>query len=357
MSGGDAAGVQPADKRRRAVSIGLFVLGMLLLIAAVWTILANAGQFRAAWASAREAPAWAIALLIGGPAVNIVLTGWSFAILTRRRGRVGDGEMIGLIWVASVLNQLPLRPGMFGRIAYHRAVNGIAVRTSVRVIVEMFACAVAANGLLLATLLIATAAGLGGYGLMVLVGGVMAALVSTAGMARAVWSDGSGSGGAWLAHAWRYPAVLAVRLADMAVWGARYALVFWIIGVPIDARGGAALACAGQAAMMAPVPMGLREWVIGATSAWLPPEFVDERRLMRGFEPADRGEAGLIARATPGLLADVVNRSAELTVGIPGAVLAAVWLGRRAGRGARSGRMEPGRVVGASKQEANSEGT
>jgi predicted nucleic acid-binding Zn ribbon protein len=312
-------------RRRRTATITLFIVGTLLLLAAIWTIAANRGQFEAAWNSARQASWWVVVLVFAAPIVNIGLTGLSFAILTRRRGHVGHREMIGLIWIASVLNQLPLRPGLFGRIAYHRVVNRIPVGLSVRVVLEVLACAVAANALLLTALLVAGSAGWDGSTLLWMVFALICTTLACAGVCRTAWL---GCGG-WRGHAWRYPAVLAVRLADMGVWGARYVLVFWLIGVPIDARGGAALACAGQAAMMAPVPMGLREWVVGATAAWLPPEFVDERRFVRGAEGVG---SGMIERATPGLMADVLNRSVELAVGVPGALIAGVWLGRRVRR-------------------------
>ncbi|MBX3385157.1 MAG: hypothetical protein KF768_01150 [Phycisphaeraceae bacterium] len=325
---GLTVGIMPSgsSRRRRVVSTVLFVVGTLLLVAAIWTIAANRGQFEAAWESSRRAPWWMVMLLIAAPMLNIALTGLSFAILTRRRGHVEHREMIGLIWIASVLNQLPLRPGLFGRIAYHRAVNRIPVGSSVRVVFEVLACAVAANAILLTLLVVVGAAGWDGSILLWMVIAVFVTAFVVACVFRAAWSARSG----WRGYAWRYPAVLAVRLGDMGIWAARYVLVFWLIGVPIDARGGAALACAGQAAMMAPVPMGLREWVIGATAAWLPPEFIDERRLMRGAEGGSYD--GLVERATPGLMADVLNRSAELAVGIPGALVAAVWLGRRVRR-------------------------
>lgn len=301
----------------------LFAAGLLLLAAAVWTVLRNSDQLAHAWRAAERADWWLVLLVVLSPVVNIALTGLSFSVLTRGRGVVGHGEMVGLIWVASALNQLPLRPGMFGRIAYHRAVNEIPVAKSVRVIVEVFACAVAANGLLLLALLAASAADWSGRTLLVVVAAIITCLAGAAIAMRTRDRRDARSG----VRPWRFAAALSIRLCDMCVWAARYAMVFVLIGVPIDARGGAALACAGQAAMMAPVPMGLREWVIGLTSAWLPAEFVDQRALAAGSEAGP--DAPVLDRAAPGLLADVVNRSAELAVGVPGALVAGVWLARR----------------------------
>jgi hypothetical protein len=102
----------------------------------------------------------------------------------------------------------------------------------------------------------------------------------------------------------------------MAVWMLRYALVFGLIGRPLGPTSAAAIALGGQAAMVLPIQIGLREWVVGLTSTLLP-----ESHTVAG--------AAAAASLSPGLLADLINRAAELAVSVPLGLAAAAVLYRR----------------------------
>jgi hypothetical protein len=333
----------------------LFGVGLALLAGAVVAVVRQREAVSAAVSAARGAEWWLVVLVVMLPGVNLALTSLSFSVVMGRRGRVGKREMLALIWAAWLGNQLPLRAGLVGRVAYHKAVNRIGVGESVRASVELLVVAVCATGLLVGVVVVNAALGGSAWTLGGSVAVVVGLLFGAAGLMRArsgVVEEGAAgerAGGlrgwwAWVSggqrHAWRYPAALGLRFLDVVVWGARYALVFALVGYQLDVRGAAATAATSQVAMLTPVPVGLREWVVGMTGAWLPEGLLVERGGVKptGAERAggagEAGEAGLVERATPGLLADTTNRAAELVLTVPGGLVAGVYLGRRwRGRG------------------------
>src|SRR4029079_8775600 len=86
------------------------------------------------------APPALIALALALPLVNWVLSSLGLWVQMRRHGPVGAVEVALLVGAAWVLNYLPLRPGMIGRIAYHKSVNGIEVVDSVRAVFVGMGC-------------------------------------------------------------------------------------------------------------------------------------------------------------------------------------------------------------------------
>ncbi len=80
----------------------------------------------------RQPAASHLGLLLGSVLANLLLTGLLFTVLISRYGNVGRVEMQALIATATLLNFLPLRPGLFGRIAYHRTFNAIPAAASVK---------------------------------------------------------------------------------------------------------------------------------------------------------------------------------------------------------------------------------
>lgn len=294
----------PAARRRWRSLIG-FIIGVLLLAAAVWAVVAQGGDAQRAWASVRHAPVWLIGAAVVLPLVNWVIISYSFWLLMRRHGRISPAEMAGLIGVAWLFNYLPLRPGLVGRIAYHRAVNRIAVADSVRVTLINMACGVAAVVSLLAVAVVRR----GAEGVWA-VGFAAPAVMGGVAYVIARWRRPAM---AWL------PALYVVRCVDLYVWMARYAVVFALVGAPIRPGGAAAVTAVSQVALCIPIVgngMGLREWAVGLTAGALPPGVV--------------GPEG--AAASIGLAADLVNRAAELVVSIPVGLLSSLALARAAGR-------------------------
>lgn len=289
------------SRKRRLVGS---VVGLLLLVAAVVAVLSNRGSVSAALDAMEHAPAWLVVLAFALPLSNWVLISISFWVLTRRYGRVGLGEMHGLIASAWLLNYLPLRPGMFGRLAYHKRVNGIALRDSVRVLATSVALTIISNAGICA---VAWAA----YRAAPAVGWVIVAapglLIGAAGLMLAR-REGS-------AFAFRpgLAIALCVRYFDILAWVARYAVVFALIGHPLSLVQATLITAVSQAALLIPFVgngLGVREWGIGLA---LPVLSADAPRAL-------------------GLAADLVNRAAELLVAIPVGLCGSAWLYHRTRR-------------------------
>jgi hypothetical protein len=302
-----------ARRLRRAVG---FMIGVALLAAAGWVLYSQRRDMGGAWQSMRAAPLPLIAAAALLPLVNWLLISLSFWILMRRYGRIGPGEMTAAIGGAWLLNYLPLRAGMIGRVAYHKAVNRIPVRDSVRVMILGMALGMAA-----VLTVLGIAAALAGrvsgpewgiaLGLPPLI-----ALLATGICAK-------------VGAAWWYPAVYVIRYLDVLAWAARYAVVFAIVGAPIGLPGAVATAAACQVALVIPLVgngLGLREWAIALTAAALAPAMLASSTDLN---------------ATTGLLADVVNRAAEVAVAVPVGIISLMILTRRLHAAQAAGTAEP----------------
>lgn len=310
-----AADARPEPGRRRWVSIAGFVIGVALLLGAIAAVASRWETLRQQWDSGGGGDRWEsgrwglLAAAVALPVVNWLLTSASFWVLTRRYGRIGPGEMGALIATASLLNYLPLRPGLLGRVAYHRAVNGIPVWASLKVLIAAIVCSGVAAGVLLG----ATAtAGPAASGLVATVA------VAAPGIALAgVW------GMAWTKEqSWScYAGAAFLRYLDMMAWTGRYAVAFALWGAPIGLGAAAVLAAVSQAVTLVPLAgngLGLREWGTGYTTAWLSAVGV-----------VATGGAG--ARDL-GLAADLVNRAGELVALVPIGILGWLWVVRRLAR-------------------------
>jgi hypothetical protein len=117
-------------------------------------------------------------------------------------------------------------------------------------------------------------------------------------------------------HAWRWPAAIAFRYADMVTWSLRYSLIFMLIGRPVGLLGGAALTVVSQAAMFTPIQLGLREWSIGIAAVAMP-------GVLPGADPTRADTAAV------GMLADCVMRATELLIVLPLGLAASAWVYRR----------------------------
>ncbi|MCC6678345.1 MAG: hypothetical protein IT436_14495 [Phycisphaerales bacterium] len=308
----------PLSIPRRLIT---FTLGLLMLAAALWAVLRAEGLTARAWESMRGAPWWLIAAAIALPIANWLLVSWSFAVLTRRYGRVGGGEMACLIGAAWLLNYLPVRPGLIGRLAYHKKVNSIALTDSARVL----ALAILLTGAALLTILAASAA----QARLGLTWPMAAAMVAGAGLIIGGLLARAGEDG------WRFAIAYLARLLDCIAWVLRYLVVYALVGQPVTVGQAAAIAAVSQIVLLIPIignGLGLRELAVGFVGASLPAWY------------SAGGDA--LAR-TDGWAADIVNRAVELLVAIPVGMVCAGLVARRLARAPQGpSTMSPGGTSG-----------
>ncbi len=287
-----------------------FAVGLAALSAAIVAVASRSDDLDAAVrALGRAAPAW-VALLLALPALNWLLTSAVLHGLTRAVGRVAPAEMTALVGAGWLLNYVPLRVGLFGRLAYHAAFNGIPVVRSLRVLGE----AIAAG--LVAVLALLGACALGGERGTPWIAVALAAPLLTAGLAA----------GLLRARARGYALAVLFRYLDVLVWSARYWVVFRVAGHTLSPAQAAALAAVVQIVMVVPFVgngLGLREWAVG---------------LLTGVLPAWYGADAEGLTTGVGLAADLVNRAAEVAVAIPVGLASIALLWRRV---ARAGRERP----------------
>lgn len=280
------------------------VVAALLMGGVVWKLCAG-DEWGTMIRGVRAATGWQLAAMFALPVVNVLLTAATFWILTNedREGspRVGIGEMTALIATAGVMNLLPIKAGMVGRIAYHKMQNGIPVRRSVTVIVVELVVSGVACAMLLGATLASVRGGAAWLGVPVGMCGVVAVVL------RAV-----------RARAWRIVAALGLQYADMMAWAVRYVVCFAVMGVTLSWVQSAALTAVAQAAGLVPIggsSLGLREWTIGLVTPAL---------------PTWAGNAA--GTVTQGLSADVLNRAGEFMALVPIGLVAGGWVARRVGR-------------------------
>ncbi len=304
----------PGDGRRSTLGALLkWTVGVFLIVAAVTVVLVQREPLERAWMSARSAPMWVVAAVVVMPLTSLALTTTVFWILTRRFGRVGWWEMCGLIGSAWLLNMLPMKPGLIGRVAYHRVISGIPVTHSLLVLV----LATLAGSVAIILTLAAVALGMpvdrqtGLRWLVVLgAGGVaVAALVAAGRMLRAQQITVASG----LIR--ELGLCVLLRVLDTLLWALRYMLAFELIGEPTDFATCVIFAGVSQIAGQMPVQLGLREWTVGIASS-----------VFRRGQDAGPGAAGGVL---PGLQADLVTRAAEIVCAIPVGLLSYVWLSRR----------------------------
>lgn len=303
--------------RSRWPRVIAYAVGVALIAAAVWSVTRRVDMLAPALDALRAAPASRLALAALLPIISVALTSLTFWILTSRHGRVGLGEMLALINAAWLLNYLPLWPGMFGRLTYHAAINGIPLRDTVVATIWANALAlISAAGLLL----------------VMLVGSLMLkgddwrfAAVSAAPPALL------GLLGLWAYRSpprpdpefWRIPTSLAVRWVELLVWAARYSVCFALIGAPIGFGAALAFAAITGLGMLIPLTgnaLGVREWIVGLAAPLLP--------------------VGLTLQTSldmhTGLTADLTNRAIEVLLAVPVGIIAAAWVARRVRTASRS---------------------
>ena len=314
------ASMLPAWVRPAGVAIGI-----ALLVAAIAAVISQRETMSEAWRALRS-PSWPLmALLAGSVLANLVLSGLMFSALVSRYGRVGLIEMQALIAVASLLNFLPVRPGMFGRVAYHRVANGIRTVDAAKTVVQ--GAAISA-GVALALAAMAVLCAKAGWPLwpMVTSGAIVLGLTPIMGLAlprptrpaaapeSSVHGAPPATGSTVIGSALcQWSAAILCRYLDVLAWSLRYWAAFALIGHPINWDASVALACVGIIATMTPIGangLGLREWAIGLAAP-----FVSESALETAIG------------------ADLLNRVVEMVVVLGAAGVGSVILGKLHGRG------------------------
>ncbi|UCD74760.1 MAG: hypothetical protein JSV91_13350 [Phycisphaerales bacterium] len=279
-----------ATIRLRAVGL---VIGLGLLVAAVIVIWRRQDIVAEALAViSRPAPGYLL-LLLAGVAANVVLTGLMFSLLMSRYGRVGVMEMQALIAAAALVNYLPLRPGLVGRIAYHQAVNRILAIHSAKTILQASALSLAIVAYLAAAVLLSTTFG-ASHLLMACCLFIPVPLLLAGAAVRHL-------------RVWLLAALL--RYAEVFVWGLRYYAAFKLIGVPVAPHEGLVFACISMIATMVPFVsngLGLREWAVGLGSPLLK-----------------------VGRVEHGITAELVNRAAEMAVIVALGLIGLAYLAAR----------------------------
>ncbi|MEM9167505.1 MAG: hypothetical protein AAGB48_10855 [Planctomycetota bacterium] len=301
---------------RRWRSIVGFLVGVLLVVAAALVLAQNHDSFVESLRAVAASPPWLIAIMLVLPVGNALIVSWSFQTLMRRFGSVPFADMFWLICSAWLLNYLPMRPGLVGRLAYHKAVHRVAIKDSVAVSVALALM----TGLAAAHLLLCWLAFMPGATL-----GVATLVVTTVGVfvIANIAADRSPAG--------RVPrsalrASLVLRYVDLAIWAARMWVAFEMIGHPIPVMVSVLLAAAIQLAYLFPLTgsgLGVAEWSIGLVAVWA---------VGTGLE------GGL--DTSHGITATLISRSAELVSAVPLGLVAAGVLARHRIRAARTRRLQ-----------------
>ncbi len=279
----------PAPKPRVRAVVG-FAVSLGLIAAALFAVWTSRSQIEQALSAVWPVPWWLAVVLLVVPALSWLASSGALWALTRRFGEVSASEMVALVGSAWLLNYLPLKPGLVGRLAYHKRVNGITIRSSARVLVESVAMTAIAGGVVL---LIGLGAQAGLISQRVEITLVLIPLVL---LAAACFVRPPGARGGWLILA------MLFRYVDMLVWIGRYWAIFHALDRPIGLDECVLIASASQLAIIVPITgngLGVREWAVGLTAA------------------AVGGDLEIA------LAADLVNRAAEVLVAIPIGLLGA----------------------------------
>jgi hypothetical protein len=257
----------PLDRTQRKVLRRIGTVASVLLVVGALVAIARNQAIMDSLSRAFASPRWdALAVLIAAVLAQQVLTSTVFWMLMRRHGPVGWGEMNALIASSTLANYIPLQAGSVGRLAYHKVVHGIPVKTSLVVILV-------AMGLVAMSLVALTVVGLW--------------VVRTG----ASWWWVSAAPLAWLPLlAWPGTRVvgtcLVLRTIELLVVAAQSWAAFRLSGWDIEPVTAVGVAVVAGAANLTPFignGLGVREWAVGLAAP-----------LLGGYET----DAGLAAQLT-----------------------------------------------------------
>lgn len=271
-----------------------FVLGAILLAAAVY-VLQDSADVPQFLDRIRTAPPWIIAIIVLSPLANLGAVTMCLHALQSRYGRLGRLEMLDLIASAWLLNHLPMRPGLIGRIGYHKKVNAIRVRDSVESTIWSGVLALIANAALLAAALLIPGESGHWYDTGLLIAGAPTLIAFII-----AWSVPSSSRLLAMALAW--------RSLDVLIWYIRYAVAFELLDLDLSPALIALVSAVSQGATLIPFTgsgVGFREWGVGLSAK----------------------AAGHAMSAA--ILADLINRAAETILVIPVGLIATARVAAR----------------------------
>ena len=285
--------------RLRRSRLGFFV-GLGLLIGAGVYVFAAPDQLQEFIGHIKSAPRWAALVVLVGPVINWIFIGLCLHALMRRHGQVGRIEMLELVGGAWLMNHLPMRPGLVGRIGYHAKVNNIRVRDSIQASVWSMVLAAVANAIALGLMmLVPQETPIGRLIVYLLIPIAVFGLLAFFGFMR-----NERLGFLMLG--------LVFRAGDLLVWMVRYAAAFAILGVTITPIQIAVITAVSQIAQLIPITgggLGFREWGVGLAA-----------------QMTAKGSA-MTMRIAIG--ADVINRLAETIIVIPLGMVCIAAVARR----------------------------
>ena len=280
----------PARSRRTLP----FLLGIVLLTAAAWSLARHGATLDAALqALRRPAPGWLLALP-AAVAAHVLLTSTVLRLLLNRAirvGSVGTGEALALTLASALGNMVPVQAGLAGRVAYQHRVHGVPVTVSVLLVVQAALLSIGAALWIALALLVVRVAGFSWLAvpasLALLLPAALEASRPRTTLVRA----------------------FALRCLEVLLAGLRVHASLALIGCEADPAVSLALGTASNLCNAVPVvgnAIGVREWV----TALLAPSL-----------------AGI---ATPDVLAaQLLDRAVEISIVLAGSAVAVPSLARR----------------------------
>ena len=299
----------------RALRIAGSLVGLALFASAVWVVAGNWHDIAVAVRSATHASWWTLPALILLPWTSCTLAAAMYHQLLNRDDpslpRVRYTEGLAVIACTWLMNYLPARPGMFGRLAYHKIVNGMPLRHSVSMSIVAISCAGVGVLLLIMVALIAHA--LQGATIVVAIMLPLPAVLL-------------GIAGVQLRRrelVRRYLFACCVRYIDVLTWLGRYVCAFTALGRPLALSEAVALTAVSQAAMLVPLVsngLGLREWAVGLLGPILP-------AWMR---------SGSSLTSELSLAGDLLHRAADIIAAIPAGLIGSYVVNRNIRKSSRT---------------------
>jgi len=285
----DIAGSAQQNSAKRLLKLVGLVIGAALLVAAIVFVTGKQDVFSNALSAIIKPSLPILLLLIFCVLANIVLSGLMFSVLISRYGKVGLLQMQALIAAATLLNFLPLRPGLLGRLAYHKANNNIPVRHTALTIIQAIGISLGIGIYLMLTLVLCTRINLPLW--VGLAGPLPFFIVASFTDRFRIWALAG-----------------FIRYVEVFVWAARYYAAFALIDYPIHLEEALAFACISMIATLVPFfsnGLGIREWAIGLAAP-----------LLTAYQ------------LEHGLTAELVNRTGEIAVVLIAGFMGIAWLMR-----------------------------
>jgi hypothetical protein len=287
----------PAGRRVRLTS---WVVGVLFLVLAlVWALRQGGAAFDQAEPVRRRLlakPSQALAMA-GLVWMNLLLTAELVGSITRcfvLSAPVSRARMLALISASSLLNYLPMRPGLIGRAAYLKQVHGLSLRDS-------------------------------GISLMVVLSlGLLVLLMVAATLSVDVWSNG------WLQRWGRWAlgfTLLAVASLAWWRWSGHLEGLFWTPLKLLDLLCGAGRLWLAVGLLGASMPYELAVLAMALGSLLAMTGLTPNGMGLREWSAAGVAEAVQPGLAGPVLLAGVLDRAIEAAVVCPTGVAGIAWLG------------------------------